>query len=831
MGGFAELFRAAQEKKLAGNHQPQYHQRPSKSNERESQRTFVPTSTSSPSSERCVPKPTRHAKDTETNQRIPSEGKQNASWKHQHLTKLDVRSKHMTSCDSNVRLQNQHTSHSENSSFNAKRSAIQDRKISTQRSSNQKRSWERHRSSEQEQGAKPTTKRFKANTTASQKKIPTPKRPPSQASIDLSKQLVELSKQKRLKETLELYWKNNDITDSHHTCIVVDCCARCGVVDEAENIVNAMTTGPNPKPMNVETQTALMKVYAHVGCMDKAIILFRNMLATKDRKPNVRTLNTLLRGCLWTPSTMDQGSSQIIGGVVTSEQAWKLFVQDRSLEEQLDCSSYEYSITLLTQALRVREAKERIQQFQARFKIKVKGTASITGGDQALLESLAMSYMGLARAHALRGDVDNMWQDCQRVLSAARTSRKLLTEPSPASTVKVEVSSKDDKSRKVKKNASGGKRAWREGCTDNTSEERRIASNLAYRNHRLSELENEAKNLLKLRKTGDGNVIKKVAHHLLERLLFFSSNGTIDHTPSWISFGLSSVAEIVGMDEIPTVFNRRERSALYKSIGLAQRLPVEDSGVLNFREIFKNGDFPVDIEVGAGYGDWIVNQARHYSNRNFIAVELRADRLSQIMARGILDVTNPSSTHENLCVVGSECGRFLRHHIPSRSISTIFANHPEPPTQTLGDCTDDLRSIKIGGDEPSHMLNSQSIIVMANCLKPMGRIVIVTDNRWYSRFLSATIVRAMQELNKDRKVLVTAEAKAFVQEKFKLLETFGTGSNKVNLFEGQPNVDIGHAVPKDGASKGASYFDRLWKTGAGAHASKNSRFVLVLQAS
>ena len=80
--------------------------------------------------------------------------------------------------------------------------------------------------------------KFQQNTPNSRDEAnPKTKRPkkkrksqPSEAALKLSEQLKDLSRQKKLREALSVYWnKSNDsVRDGHHGCIVVDCCARCG---------------------------------------------------------------------------------------------------------------------------------------------------------------------------------------------------------------------------------------------------------------------------------------------------------------------------------------------------------------------------------------------------------------------------------------------------------------------------------------------------------------------------------------------------------------------------------------------------------------------------
>ena len=88
-------------------------------------------------------------------------------------------------------------------------------------------------------------------------------------------------------------------------------------------------------------------------------------VAAKRQLPNVRTLNTLLRGCLWSAASVD-ANGVVCGGVVTSEKVWKLYQEKHESSDKesqnFDVSSYEYSITLLCQALRTKEAENRINE-------------------------------------------------------------------------------------------------------------------------------------------------------------------------------------------------------------------------------------------------------------------------------------------------------------------------------------------------------------------------------------------------------------------------------------------------------------------------------------
>lgn len=664
--------------------------------------------------------------------------------------------------------------------------------------------------------------------------------PPSREVLEFSAKLKDLSRQKKLDEAVALYWSKqyDQIRDEHHACIVVDCCARCGDVAAAEHIVTKLQEGQrhgssDDSTINIETQTALLKAYVHAGKMVEAMQLFQRIA-----NPNVRTLNTLLRGCLWTaaaPSAVN-GGEIIAGGVVTSEDALKIYQESFvNAAQSLDTSSYEYSITLLCQALRVKEAEERIETFLSVNGIRVNGKASIIGTDQTALETLAVVYLALSRAYALLNRPDELWRTCQRGLSAIKASRALLLEnnsnvaaggeSSAAASIKSSASLQKGN---ASGGTSGGKRGWKQSSSaaSNDTSSGRAFSNTAFRTHRLTELESEVRSMLKSHRDAVPLSSRDMALRIRNRLLYFSGGGTTtgqddplqatnknaltkqcknSHlVSSCRSFGLSQFT----LDELDsTDIDSSEISAL---CGLPEISVVRDDGTINFDEVFPNSKIPLDIEIGAGFGSWIVQQAQENPQRNYVAVELRADRGFQIFARATLESKKPL---DNVCVVGSECGSFLRDRIKRSSISSIFANYPEPPTQTYGDDQQVLRQIAHGEcKEPAHMLNSKTIVAMGKCLQKNGKIAIVSDNRSYARLLAATFAKVVRE---NKSLIRSMRPNELKDSSLRHLESF---SNVVDLYS-----------QNDGGNKGTSYFDRLWRTGAGSHSERRTRFVILMQ--
>ena len=89
----------------------------------------------------------------------------------------------------------------------------------------------------------------------------------SQAALNLSAQLKSFSQHKQLTEALQAYWDttNDGIRDGFHACITIDCCARCGAMEQIEKILqNLKASG---QTISIETNTSAIKGFVHGGGM------------------------------------------------------------------------------------------------------------------------------------------------------------------------------------------------------------------------------------------------------------------------------------------------------------------------------------------------------------------------------------------------------------------------------------------------------------------------------------------------------------------------------------------------------------------------------------
>ena len=733
-------------------------------------------------------------------------------------------------------------------------------------------------------------------------------------ALALSQQLRQLSSQKRLKECINLYRSptHDELRDAHHGSIVVDCCARCGDIHEAEKIVYMMlsrtkseTVSCPPyfwkeehthklyKQVPIQAWTALLKGYVHSGMMSKADSLFNHRCmvhksilsssansdksdgGSKKRKrdadsgPNVRTLNTLLRGCLWTATSLDTNeSTQLVGGVMTASKAWSL-CEDVNIER--DSSSYEYYISILSQSLQCKSAEGCLQKMKDKFGVSNDGK-SPDDVDSSILESLVICLVVIARGYALMGDRKNGKRCAEQAL--------LYLDMSAGNHGTVQDSHDMSSSEKHQQKTTGGKKAW--ARDDGNATGRREESNKLFRNHRLSELRSEVSSLLELCSQEDSSATGNTSHvaqFIMTRLLYFSGGGTtgkeatqISNSPTsvnteediqqwmhslWHSFGLRETIQRLINDsdeedvalmrllhpssskkkrkqkQLPLVLSKEMCDSLQTYITGAKSVISSDTGHIDFTQVFKplhddaglsgasveQNKKKLHIELGSGSGDWACLQAELNPSENYVTVELRADRVAQTFAKGLLhqqqtDGQNKYQLLTNLASVGSEAGSFLCDRIKEGSVQTIFVNHPEPPTQTYNAAATD--------EEPAHMLNSQTITASARCLEPngKGRLIIVTDNMIYARLICQTVAHVLKN-HKNLIGLPLSEVRDL-----RRVESFGA----VHLYEGKPSSSIGHYIPSK-FEGGTSYFDRLWRTGAGKHADMRKRFIIGIRTS
>lgn len=89
------------------------------------------------------------------------------------------------------------------------------------------------------------------------------------------------------------------------------------------------------------------------------------------------------------------------------------------------------------------------------------------------------------------------------------------------------------------------------------------------------------------------------------------------------------------------------------------------------QQLFGNSN-PVCIEYCTGNGAWIAERAKQFPHMNWVAVEIRYDRVRKIWSK----IQNENLS--NLIVVCGEAWTFTHHYVQNHSIDEIYINFPDP---------------------------------------------------------------------------------------------------------------------------------------------------------
>lgn len=88
-------------------------------------------------------------------------------------------------------------------------------------------------------------------------------------------------------------------------------------------------------------------------------------------------------------------------------------------------------------------------------------------------------------------------------------------------------------------------------------------------------------------------------------------------------------------------------------------------------ELFGNSN-PVKVEYCSGNGLWIIEKAKEFPQFNWVAVEIKFERVRKIWSK------LKNLQLNNLIVVCGEAMTVTSHYFPSDSIEDVFINFPDP---------------------------------------------------------------------------------------------------------------------------------------------------------
>lgn len=409
------------------------------------------------------------------------------------------------------------------------------------------------------------------------------------------------------------------------------------------------------------------------------------VMSTAGVVPNLRTLNTFLRGCVRA------------GETTLAEKAFSKFRSVWNVEP--DASSYEALGTLLSQELQLSEHLELIRQLRAAVDTVASNStlAKALGGEVDAASNPAM-YLACARAATLLGE----WDIATTAVAMARG------ELDHDHFLRRQHESSDAT------NSSGGRE--------------RARSMRQFARHRLEELKREA-DFLESYIVAEAKAAENPSTHLSR--LFSTYRRVLHFGQAYTPLDPAALATHLVGELNRFGFARAAKSLDVKQAKLAE--DVESSvancvgvdGRLDLCALFPHSELPLKLELCAGSGEWAAAQAAGDASRkkgaNWVALELRTDRVHDCFTHAVF------GRLENLAVIGGDAAAILESHMP-RCAHSIYINHPEPPERTGG----------VDDSEGHHLLTSKFFTVMKQVLLSTGQITLVTDNLAYGKSLALT---------------------------------------------------------------------------------------------
>ena len=504
--------------------------------------------------------------------------------------------------------------------------------------------------------------------------------------LSLNEDLAWCAKRKKLKRARELFDAARDdglAPDAHSWTNLVNCLARCGRPEEAAGAVREMReSGVAP---NVVTYTALVKALCDAGDVDGAAAAVRQAESgAANARPNSRTYNALLRGCVR------------VGAVGLGEQTLQRWWSQADGDAP-DSAAIEAVGHLLGQALRPKAIASLI--------------ALADGNGVALTPAArATTHLSAARALALLGK----WKAAREQLALLHTALQTPDAPvvqrdgaSHIDAASIEQFARHRRAELELDAATVAAFAEQKEATDVLGAlTRRVVSFVdTPRAARGGEGEGEGGDGDggdgdggdgdgdKGGDGGDGGDGGALGPRLVRNL--------------WESFGLSAASRRSGL-------SRTQLEAM---------APKRFDGSARLCRLCDQPSERLVLEVCAGSGEWICAQAKASPGTQFVAIELRVDRGFNILARTLLEGV------PNVSVIVGDAREIVSRRVAPRTVHAVCINHPEPPEWAGG--SDD--------SDGSHLLDEAFLRASCALLAPGGTLAIVTDNKRYGRSLAEAV--------------------------------------------------------------------------------------------
>lgn len=570
-----------------------------------------------------------------------------------------------------------------------------------------------------------------------------------------NKDLVKYALNKQLKKAVKefSFYKNNKFPlDIHSYTNLMNIHIRCLDIDGAQKIYDTILLELRNN-INEVTITTLLKGYCEVGDMNRAYEILVKEYQKFGCKPNFRSVSTFMRGC------------KKMGNVMLATSIFDKF-KNIVVFCSSDFSSLEYYFSLLSQSLQV-EMMEKI-----------------------LLETNVVNLhcsLELFIVNVLIGDHFD-----QKVLDLSQQLSNEFISNDP----RVTVGSNSTK---------------------------------LFTRHKYSEMElefNQLKQYFILYRDAfpDSKMNQMLRMYTyidsLSRFFLLGGIPLESSRDEYVEYIINTLFSHYGLSILLHMIPQAQMDLLLKALILKLRKSLHKSQcTFKFSSIFQcfnyesleyepsipSNDKEIYLELGSGNGDWIVTQAnysrKHQPQVQWIGVELKYDRVYQILTKSILYRNNVQEMPYNLLYCGGDALEILSRNIPKCSISKIMVNFPEPPERRSG----------IAQSQGSHMLTSAMLFHIHQVLREgSGQLCILSDNIIYLKSILMQILEdTLKYLRYKNKSMVYGFASKLLNTDNFYIEYMQNINEEYQLiiYKGFPDEAMGYYVDS------SSYFDRLWNNG------------------
>ncbi len=151
--------------------------------------------------------------------------------------------------------------------------------------------------------------------------------------------------------------------------------------------------------------------------------------------------------------------------------------------------------------------------------------------------------------------------------------------------------------------------------------------------------------------------------------------------------------------------------------------PENLAGRIDFQKIFGR-KAPVHIEIGSGKGTFLVSQARHRPEVNFLGIEWAGKYYRFAVDR--IGRWNLS----NVRIIRTDAADFLTDHVPDSSVQWFHIYFPDPWPKKR--------------HHKRRLFDANFVAAAAEALTPAGQLHVVTDYKEYFDIIGPLLARCVQ---------------------------------------------------------------------------------------